>query len=620
MTSPPPSAQAGPAPGPREAYEGRIAQDALALARLDRSGAGLANGRAATFLLAVALALLAWFGKVPPAGYLLSLVALAGYGFLALRHQRVLDAEARAKLRLELSRRGLDRLGEGWHAFPETGERFLSPEHLNAPDLDLFGHGSLFQLINTTATRRGEQTLAQWLTTPVPVETVHARQQAVRELSQRTDFRHALVVEARLTSEQKADPGVFIAWAEHAPSLAPVAWARPLGWLLPLATAALFALGAAGLVPGALGWAGLGLQLGVVVLTRKTLGAYYAHLSAGEIGFARFEQVFAQIDGQTFEAPLLQALQGGGTAGAFGPLLRFARSFSYAELRQQAQVHAVVNLLTLWDLHTLFALERWRRAHGAQVRGWFDALAQLEALCCLATLAHDRPALCYPQLSTGEPHLVATGVGHPLLARPVLNDVSLPVRSSAYLVTGSNMSGKTTLLRALGINCVLALAGGPVCAERFELTSLQVLTSMRVKDSLERGVSYFYAEVQRLKALLDAAQAAQGHALFLLDEILLGTNTRERQIASREVIKLLLGTGAIGAVSTHDLSLASLEVETGGRVKNVHFRDHLQGEEMTFDYRLREGVVETTNALRVLRLAGVPLPPLGDSGEDGEAD
>ena len=603
--STPPSALAPE--GPRAAYEERIQRDELELARLDRAGAGLANGRAGSFLLAVALALLAWFNKLPPSGYFFSLGALAIYGFLAIRHQRVLDAEDRAKLRLSLARRGLDRIGEGWHAFPETGERFLAPEHLNAPDLDLFGHGSLFQLINATATRRGEQTLASWLTAPAAVEEIRARQDAVKELSSQTDFRHALVVEARLTSEQKADPGVFIAWAEHAPPLAPVKWARPLAWALPIATTALFALGALGLIPGVFGWLALALQLGVVVLTRRTLGAYYSHLSAGETGFARFEQVFAEIDAQRFAAPLLQKLTGSGTSGAFGPLQRFAKLFSYAELRQQAQVHAVVNVLTLWDLHSLFALERWRRAHGAQVRGWFDALAQLEALCCLATLAHDRPALTFPVLASGTPRLVAAAVGHPLLPNPVRNDFSLPESSSAYLVTGSNMSGKTTLLRAVGINCVLALAGAPVCAERFELTSLQVLTSMRVKDSLERGVSYFYAEVQRIKALLDAAKAAQGHALFLLDEILLGTNTRERQIASREVIRLLLQTGAIGAVSTHDLSLAALAEGSDGRVRNVHFRDHLEGEEMRFDYRLREGVVETTNALRVLRLAGVPI-------------
>jgi DNA mismatch repair ATPase MutS len=189
--------------------------------------------------------------------------------------------------------------------------------------------------------------------------------------------------------------------------------------------------------------------------------------------------------------------------------------------------------------------------------------------------------------------------------------VSLPGPRYGLLITGSNMSGKTTLMRAIGSNVVLALAGAPVAARTFTLSPLQVLTSMRVKDSLERGVSYFYAEVQRIKAVLDAAAAAKGQALFLLDEILLGTNTRERQIASREVLRLLLGTGACGAVTTHDLSLAVLADEPGMHVVNVHFRDHLEEGKMVFDYKLRRGVVDTTNAIRVLRMAGVPVEDPG---------
>jgi DNA mismatch repair ATPase MutS len=241
------------------------------------------------------------------------------------------------------------------------------------------------------------------------------------------------------------------------------------------------------------------------------------------------------------------------------------------------------------------------------VRGWFEALAELEAVSCLAGFAHDRPGFTWPTLVTEGPRVEAQELGHPLLDNPVPNDVSLPGPRYGLLITGSNMSGKTTLMRAIGTNVVLALAGAPVAARAFTLSPLQVLTSMRVKDSLERGVSYFYAEVQRIKAVLDAASAAKGQALFLLDEILLGTNTRERQIASREVLRLLLGTGACGAVTTHDLSLAVLADEPGMHVVNVHFRDHLEDGKMVFDYKLRQGVVDTTNAIRVLRMAGVPV-------------
>jgi DNA mismatch repair ATPase MutS len=271
------------------------------------------------------------------------------------------------------------------------------------------------------------------------------------------------------------------------------------------------------------------------------------------------------------------------------------------------QLHAVFNILILWDLHWLFRLERWRSELGGRVRGWFESLAQLESLCSLAALAHDRPQFTFPDLAPIGPVFIAKGLGHPLLDNPVRNDVDIPGPRHALIITGSNMSGKSTLLRSIGTNAVLALTGAPVCAQSLEVSELRVLTSMHVRDSLEHGVSHFYAEVQRIKAVLDAAAAANGRALFLLDEILWGTNTRERQIASREVLRLLLKTGASGAVSTHDLSLASLEQELGSRVRNFHFKDQLVDGEMTFDYRLRDGVLDSTNALRLLRRMGIAI-------------
>jgi DNA mismatch repair ATPase MutS len=253
-------------------------------------------------------------------------------------------------------------------------------------------------------------------------------------------------------------------------------------------------------------------------------------------------------------------------------------------------------------------LDKWRQRHRAEVRRWFDCLAEFEAIGCLATLAHDRPSFSYPAFTQQGPRFAAQQLAHPLLDRAVPNDLELSGPGHALLITGSNMSGKSTLLRAIGTNAVLALAGAPVCAERLEISPLQVLTSIQVHDSLEKGISHFYAEARRIKALLDGAAQAEGKAMFLLDEILLGTNTRERQVASREVLKLLLSTGAIGAVSTHDLALATLTEDSAFRVRNVHFRDSWANGRMHFDYRLRPGLLETGNALRVLREAGVPIP------------
>ena len=581
------------------------------LERLDRISARYANARTLAFVAAAVLAGLALFNRGPAHGGWMALGFGLLFGVLAALHHRVFLAEEAARLRASLSERGVARCTGAWRELPETGARFASPEHLCSPDLDVFGHGSLFQLVDQTSTKSGEEMLADWLSNATDAEAARARQGAVKELAPLIDFREALALEGRRASAEKADPAGFVRWAEEPPLLDKVRWARPFALLLPPLTLALYLLGREEVVAPRLWILSLLAQALVLALTRKTFGEYFLQLSAVERAAARLGPAFAQLERQGFTHPRLKALVAGTQQGGHPvsrTLGRFSRLLSFAELRYNGQVYAVVNTLTLWDVHSLFPLESWRRRHGAQVRAWFEALAEIEALGSLASFAHDRPHFVFPELLADGPAFEAQSLGHPLLDHPVRNDVSLPGAKAALLITGSNMSGKTTLVRAMGANALLALAGAPVCADALRVSGLRVVTSMRVKDSLERGVSYFYAEVQRLKAVLDAAQAANGRALFLLDEILLGTNTRERQIASREVLRLLLATGAIGAVTTHDLSLAELANEKDARVRNVHFRDLLVEGKMGFDYRLREGVVDTTNALKVLKQAGIPVP------------
>jgi hypothetical protein len=606
VNTPPPESSS-----PHRTYTERRAAAEAELKRLDAVSARYANLRAVVFIAGLAVALLVLFNRLPKTWWWAAGAALVVYGVLAVLHHQVFLREERQRLYVQLNERGLARLTRGWHDFAnERGDRFLTGSHLYAADLDVFGQGSVFQLMNETATRAGEERLARWLSSPARAEEVRARQGAARELVPRVDFRQDVCVEARTVAKEKADPGLFIQWAESGPSLTDIRWSRPLAVVLPLVTLTLLVLGSFDVVHGKLWYGGLLAQLGVAVATRRPLRAMEERMSAGERGFVRYAPVFERVERERFEHPELRrvcsGLQREGEAPVSAHLKRFSQLYSFVEFKRH-QFHPLVHLFTLWDVHALFALERWRERHGAQVRGWFEALAELEALSCLSGLAYDRPGFTWPTLEEDGPKVKATGLGHQLLDEPVLNDVELPGPGCALLLTGSNMSGKTTLLRSLGLNAVLALAGAPVCAKSFSLTPMQVLTSMRVKDSLERGVSYFYAEVQRIKAVLDAAAAAKGQAMFLLDEILLGTNTRERQIASREVLRLLLATGACGGVTTHDLSLASLAEEYNGKVVNMHFRDHLENGKMVFDYRLRQGVVDTTNALRVLKMAGVPV-------------
>jgi hypothetical protein len=592
-------------------------RDALVNA-LDRRMARVANGRAATFLAAAVLTGLAIFERLPPLAWAGAALCAGAYLVLALHHGRLLARERRAREEAAWHRRALARLEGTWVQLPSRGERFVDAHHLYTSDLDIFGAGSLFQWLDETSTGAGEERLAAWLQGPASAPDVLSRQEAARELAGLPDVRRDLAVSGRLAARGRPSPAAFLAWAEGPPRLTGLRWLKPVAWALPASTLATAVLAANGLLPRYLPWLGLALQLLVVVLTRRALGEAWVALDGAEAGGATLGAAFARLERAHFQTTLLRRLSAGLSppgARVSARMRHFARLLGLAEARRN-QLHPVVQLLTLWDVHVFLRLEEWRKENGAAVRRWLDALAEVEALGCFGNLAHDRPDFHWPEVGDGPAHLQARALWHPLLPDAVANDVTLPGPGFLLLVTGSNMSGKSTLLRALGVNTVLALAGAPVAARAFQAGPLRILTSMRVQDSLSAGVSFFHAEVLRLKAVLEAAVAATGRALVLLDEILLGTNSGERRVASREVLRLLLEASALGAVTTHDLALARLEAEHPGRILAVHFQDHVENGQMRFDYQLREGVVRTTNALRLMQQAGIPVQthPVGEGG------
>jgi DNA mismatch repair ATPase MutS len=289
-------------------------------------------------------------------------------------------------------------------------------------------------------------------------------------------------------------------------------------------------------------------------------------------------------------------------------MTRLARYEGFAQLRTQGPVYLVVNLLTLWDLFCLERIERFVEQVGPHCERWVRAVSELELLCSFATLHQVDPDVCLPELVEPAAGLQVTGLVHPLIpaGARVANDLARLVPGASVIVTGSNMAGKSTLLRALGLNVALALAGGPVCARRMSLPLVRLRASMRIEDSLQRGASYFHAELSRLRMVV-AELDRQPPVLFLLDELLRGTNARARHQGARAVLLHLLAHGALGLVATHDVALSELEQELPGRVANVHFTDVFEQGEMKFDYKLRDGVVRTSNALRLLALAGVEV-------------
>jgi DNA mismatch repair ATPase MutS len=323
------------------------------------------------------------------------------------------------------------------------------------------------------------------------------------------------------------------------------------------------------------------------------------------------------LESHRFEDPhlseLQQALEPTRGVTASAAMKRLDSLAGLAALRHNALIYIVAELLLSWDVWCAFLLDRWRARYGARVDGWLEALSELEALAALATFADEHPGYAWPELAGDSPHFRAVALGHPLIVPPqrVVNDVTLDAEVAALMITGSNMSGKSTMLRSVGIAAVLAQAGGPVCAQQLALSPLRVITSMRVGDALDRGASRFYMEVRKLKRVVDELDG-EVPLLFLLDEVLHGTNSRERNIGAKAVVKHLVAHGAIGAVSSHDLGLVELESLTDGRVMNVHFEDHLEAGEMRFDYRMKAGPVSTSNALRLMREVGIRVEGLAD--------
>jgi hypothetical protein len=364
-------------------------------------------------------------------------------------------------------------------------------------------------------------------------------------------------------------------------------------------------------------------EIAVLMALRPRMHKILEAASSKESALSRYAGMLALLENEKFEAPALEALQGRlkeSGSSATTEMASLSRIVGFLDARNNEVFQFFIGPALMWDLWCALALDKWRKRAGKAAFGWFRALAELEALASLAGFAFERPDHTFPQLGD-DATFRGEALGHPLIEadKRVSNDVTVEGPGHALVVTGSNMSGKSTLLRAIGVNAVLANAGAPVCAKRLVLGRLRVATSMRVSDSLEEGTSRFYAELKKLKLVLDLAKKAHekqgkdGTVLFLLDEILHGTNTRERLIGARAILKELVARGAMGAVSTHDLGLGDLEAEMPDRVKNVHFEEQVKGEEMSFDYRLRTGIVQSSNALRLMKIVGLDVMP-ADAG------
>lgn len=538
-------------------------------------------------------------------------VVVGVFAALVVVHGRATDAKERALAAARFHVRGLARLAHSWADLPLSSERFRAADHPFINDLDVFGRASLMQLVDATETLFGEDRLAALLASQdvgAWPEDVQLRAEAVRDLAPRVAFRESIATAAGVLADDKPDASALLAWAEQGGDPTP-ALERGVAWGVPLAVIAVLALGPSlGVSSGRLALVVLAsIALGLIASLRH--GLMLANVSARESAATRWRATLAVLEAEEFRAPLLRRLRerlSGAGRRASDEVAALERIVGFVDARRNEVFRLFVGPVLMWDLHCAAALIKWRRRSGSRLRGWLDTLGEIEALGSLGAFAFEHPDFAWPE-PVAEPMIEARALGHPLVedGRRVGNDVSLPSAGRALVVTGSNMSGKSTLLRALGVNAVLANAGAPVCARSMRVGPLRVATSMRVEDSLSYGVSHFYAELLRLKRVIDLARGGGAAVFFLLDEILHGTNSRERVLGASAVVRDLLEHGALGAVSTHDLGITRLESDLAGRVENVHFEEQVEGNTMTFDYVLRPGVVQSSNALRLMRIIGI---------------
>ncbi|MCB9553374.1 MAG: hypothetical protein H6705_16135 [Myxococcales bacterium] len=604
-------------------------------ARVDRVISTIAIVRFAAFAVAFLCVLAGLYERVwLPVYGPAALAALAVYVVAVRLHHRPYALAPRLQMGARLCHEAVARLEGRFDALPDDGARFLDPNEPALGELQVFGRTSLFALINRAGLPAGRRRLAALLRDGLDAAEIPARQAAAAELARLAVLRRRLAIEARLVDFDEAAMAQVFAWAEHGEDIS--RRLRPLVVLAALlvpATAVQFVLTLGFDIPT---WweLTLGAQLVLWLATTRRLSARYVPLlgEAHHQPFAAIRAMFALVERRRFGAPVLidrrDALGHGEKGRSARPserLAGFEAIVGALEVRHSGLLYVLVSVGLCWELFHGWRLERWRVRHGRRLRGDLAELADVEALAAIGGFAADQPGFTWPvvrPVDADGPPIEARRVGHPLFAVEgrVHNDFTLAERGRLVLITGSNMSGKSSFLRTLGVNARLAFAAAPVCAEHLALVRCAPSTSIQITDAPEQGLSRFYAEVKRIRRVLDEVDAAEAPGtpprLYLVDEMLSGTNSRERHLAARTIVRRLVDARrSFGLVTTHDLALVGVADDLPAQVICAHFSDRFDGEKLHFDYTLKPGVATTTNALHVLAMEGIEVPVEPTTGD-----
>jgi hypothetical protein len=594
---------------PAEEYSHRLRARELRVAYFNAIHIRLGNIR---LTLAITAVILIWISMARHAISIWWLAApLTVFIGVAAYHTKVLQRLHCAERSVTFYKNGIARIEDRWAGCGETGERFSDLHHVYAEDLDLFGKGSLFELLSSARTRMGEETLAHWLLAPSSLKIILDRQEAVAELRRLLDFREDMAV-AGEDARVGVRPAKLIQWAESSQQMRP-AWLRIIALFLVV-----------GAVAGVAIWAYYDMYWPFLAVIAVEAGIFYSLRSKIEDVLHKTEHAFEDLgllsslveraELEQFQCALLKSLRQKFRSdstpvedSAFRAIEQLRKITQRIYSRHNLFLR-IIDTPLMYSVRLAFAADAWRHKHGKNVRQWLATVGEMEALVSLATYSYEHPADPFPEFASEGACFTAEKLGHPLIfgSKCIRNDVEVGNQPAVLLISGSNMSGKSTLLRTVSINAVLAMAGAPVRAERLQLAPIQIGASIRINDSLQEGSSRFYAEITRLRQIIDLT-AGGFPVMFLLDEVLQGTNSHDRRVGTEGIVSGFLKRGAIGLLSTHDLALTEISGQNPDDIKNMHFADEIKDGKMKFDYVLREGIVAKSNGLELMRSIGLDV-------------
>lgn len=567
--------------------------------------------RLITFLLGIITTSLTFYEVGTAQGFSIALVWIILFIFLVVMHEKVIDKEKIASNMVKINQQYIERINGEWVKFENNGHQYLDPDHIYAKDLDIFGHTSLFSWINTTNTFLGRQILKKLLECPNKnKKDILKRQNAVSELAKKIDFCQKIECEGMGVDGISHDPSSLLEYSENNSKLFSKSWIEYIFYVLPFLTILSMVICFIGKTLSL--WIPFVLiiiqalinlvRLWKVMVVLRSLSSYKGRIKS-------YQKILKIIEDEKFEDPYLLELQSHlsyNNKWASTQIKDLEKIVEAYDAMNNDILAIISNLFLFWHFHCVFALENWRASSGKSIRQWLETIGMFEALGSIAVISQTNPHWIMPSFNDKKVFIDAHNMGHPLINHKQRVNNSINIDQSICIITGSNMSGKTTFLRTIGINLVIAYAGGAVCAKKFDTSIMDIYTCMRVSDDLSKGISTFYAELLRVKMIIEASKEKKP-MIFLIDEMFSGTNSMDRIAGAKNVLLNLSREWIAGLISTHDFELCALEKDSKGKIKNFHFSERYKNNMIEFDYKLKNGQCTTTNAKYLMKMVGIEI-------------